>query len=286
MRCTSADTFNMAIRKVSSAGIVTMLVGQVAGFALPYNVLAAPNGDVFFTGYKFNVYKYSTSTGIQSISLPVDMGTNGLAYHSGNVYVAGSRLIETQYDRSSDGQVYRLLPDLTGVTKFGPPVPAGSTAAQQPQGIAFNSTGDAFVAVSTGILKGAPQGSSTPQTWSPWKSGTTPAKNGAEATQTQLSAYAVAFDAAGNMLVIDSDVRPGDAPNRCVVWLVEAATGKLRQVAGSLDGCGSSVDPNNATNTQMGRVGAVAFDPTGTSAYIADPMNQRILKVKLNCAGA
>lgn len=277
----AADAYNQAIRKVSAAGVITTLVSERAGYrvTLPENVLAAPNGEVYFTSYRATLHKFNTATsGVSDTVVPSVMRNNGLAYHSGKVYVAGERIVPTTYDMSMDGQVYSFLPDLTDRQDFAAPVPI---ALGVPRGIAFNSAGDAFVAVGNGILKLMAQpGAAAPQTWTLWNTGSAPAREGDVATNTRLSAFAVAFDAAGNTLVAET------AESRCVVWLVDAATGKLKRIVGSLDSCGSFIDPTNALNTQLGAFGGIAVDPSGTSLYVAEPANGRILKVKLNCAGA
>ncbi|WIA23475.1 hypothetical protein OEZ85_000220 [Tetradesmus obliquus] len=268
-----ADSENRAIRKVSTTGIVTTLVkpDQIRPFQTPYHVLAAPNGDIYFTDFGDVVYFYNSTTRVVS-STSVDQVSvffTGLAYQSssGNISVVGAKEIYV-----GNSRVYSFLPDLSKYTVVAESVPAFS-----PRGIAFNKAGEPLIAANaasryTGLLK--KDETSETEAWVAWDFGAT------TVLPAGLVAYAVAVNSAGDMLISDNNPV---VPKRCAVWLVNAATGKVSLAAGTTGSCGSTVDPSNPANTLIQPPGAVAFDPSGTSAYIADPSNHRVLKVDLVC---
>ncbi|WIA43962.1 hypothetical protein OEZ86_010353 [Tetradesmus obliquus] len=203
----------------------------------------------------------------------------------GNVYIADTsntaiRKAVASREGTLSAKVYSFEPDLSAVTVAAQLVPA-----IYPRGIAFNSAGDTLIGAYFGSYSGVLQWakSSALEAWIQVSSATTTADDGVAATTAKLSAFALAVDANGNMLVSDVELDSYFQAVRCAVWLVDAGTGKLKRVAGTLGPCGSTVDPNNPGNTKIGRSGGVAFDPSGNWAYIADPDNQRILKIDLKC---
>jgi sugar lactone lactonase YvrE len=116
-----------------------------------------------------------------------------------------------------------------------------------------------------------------------WNTGMQAPVTGKQATSTKFSyPDGFAFDAAGNMLLSELGA--------CRVWLVDAVTGKLKQVAGTECALDGSVPPKfdstDPLQTQIDAVGSVAFGPGGRTAFIADTNNHRILKVVLECVGA
>lgn len=277
----TADTSNTAIRKVSATtGIVTTLAGpdKLHSMGTPYSLLVAPSRDIYFTTFTRSMHKLSTDTGDVSVISTGDSERRltGLAYHppSGKIQAVASR------EGTLSAKVYSFEPDLSAVT-----VAAQSVPAIYPRGIAFNSAGDTLIGAYFGSYSGVLQWakSSALEAWIQVSSATTTADDGVAATTAKLSAFALAVDANGNMLVSDVELDSYFQAVRCAVWLVDAGTGKLKRVAGTLGPCGSTVDPNNPGNTKIGRSGGVAFDPSGNWAYIADPDNQRILKIDLKC---
>ncbi|WIA17619.1 hypothetical protein OEZ85_014429 [Tetradesmus obliquus] len=275
-----ADSLNLAIRKVSTAGIVTTVVKPDQMARNPGQVLATPSGDVYFTENSAKLYKLEASTGGVTSSVEVGPGSNifyGLTYNSGNITVAAYNLF------ADVGRIYSFTPDLSVFAEVEQNVPVGS-----PQSIVINSTGDVFITTGgftgSNILNKAPAGEQP--AWNTWNSGANKAQDGVLATSAKLSVSGLALDAAGNMLVTDSELCMDCAtytPSACHVWLVDAATGKLKLVAGTLGKCGSKVDVNSPTKTLIGPAWAVAFDPSGKAVYLSDPDNHRVLKVKLDC---
>ncbi|WIA44066.1 hypothetical protein OEZ86_010426 [Tetradesmus obliquus] len=266
-----ADTGNGEIRKVTKAtGIVSTIIGLTEPGFSTQHVLVRPNGDLYFVDYSRNVFSYSASgnvggykgSGISFTSLAYDAVANKVVAFAAN-------------NGGNTGQVYSFPMDLKSPS-------IGTTgSATYPPGIAVNPGGIPFVAA--GEIQKVEN-----NVWSDYNDGSTTAANDVDVTTAVLSAYALAFNAAGDMLVSDSERNAAGDPVRCRVWLVRKTTGKLKLVVGSatLGACGSYVEtvrPSANVYTLMGPPGAVAFAATGRYAYIADPSNHRVLMVDLNC---
>lgn len=267
----TADSYNKAIRKVQASGIVTRVVAATQIHDTPFQVLAAPNGMIYFTDYTHRLYMFNPDNNeTKSVSVEDrDVGFSGMAYHASKVYVIGEYV---QYeDDAKDGKVYSFKPDLSAHTTVAQSVPA-----KFPRAIAFNKAGEAFIAAwDVGILKSA--GISMLESWSLWSNGTADVGEGVTATTSKLHALSIAFDAAGNMVVGEKG---------CAVWLVSATTGKLKRLAGNSDHCGVALDPRNPAFSDMEVPQAVAVSPSGNAVYIADGRNHRILRLDRSCAAA
>jgi hypothetical protein len=112
----------------------------------------------------------------------------------------------------------------------------------------------------------------------PWSTELEAPITGQQATSAKFtSPLAIAFDAAGNMLISEYSV--------CRVWLVDALTGKLKHVAGT-GVCGNSINSADPRQTRTYSISSVAFGPGGRTAFLADANLHQILKVVLECVGA
>jgi sugar lactone lactonase YvrE len=139
--------------------------------------------------------------------------------------------------------------------------------------IVFDANDNAFIAdqASGRIYK---WDSSSPAAPAIWNTGDAAASPGADATAVRFNnPSGLAIDVAGNMLVSETFAER--------VWLVEAATGKLGAVVGN-GTPGRAVDAGSAAATQLRAPRGVAFVP-GNTAYIADSLNNHVLKVLLEC---
>lgn len=236
------------IHKVSITGIISEAVPESG-----HRVLAADNGDIYFTG-GWDVHRWWSEAGtVRSFTFPDDTILGGAALHtSGSIYVVGAR-------RFAPTLLYTCLPDLSKCTMFDE-VPASYVTD-----IAVNSAGDVFVATTyQGILKRL----NTSKDWS---------QVDLAAAGRGLQVTGIDINAAGDILLSEASY------DGCSVWLMEAATGNLRHVAGILDKCGVTLDPTDATNTMLGSPTDVAFGPDGTSVYIVDANCLCVLIVDLKC---
>jgi hypothetical protein len=251
-------------------GVITTIVG-IAQLPKPaFSVLAPCDGNVYFTDYDgCTLYKYDGVSG----------SVAGFVLGNTNSRISGMAV------SPANGKLHVLDDNVNGGNKavytvntspLGSPSQVKKSLSGDLRTIPFNSTGDAFL----GVLGPSIYKLSTSNAYTAWNSGTKHATPGVTATQIVFgNSYGVALDGAGNMLVSEKDL--------CHVWLVEAATGKLRLVAGAEAGgvCGAALKVNDGTLTQLDTPVAVAFGPGGSSAYITDSGNHRILKVELNCTG-
>lgn len=272
----TADTGNQAVRRVVAAtGVVTSWISMnERGFATQH-VLARPNGDIYFIDYSNSISSYSVTGTIGGISfraIAPSISFTDLAYDAVTDTIVA---FAAPNQDANTGQVARFPMDLTSFV-FG-----SRGSARYPPGIAVNPNGVTFVA-------GGKIQRYQNDIWSDYNDGSTAAANDVDATNAVLSANALAFNAAGDMLVSDSERNAAGDPVRCRVWLVRKTTRKLKLVVGSatLGACGSYVETVKANanlHTLIGPPGAAAFDATGRYAYIADPSNHRVLMVDLNC---
>jgi hypothetical protein len=261
----------------ADTGITTTLVdmAKLSPSQSPsYHVLAAADGNLYFTDWTGQrVYKYDGATGSIEQKTVGD-ATSQLAGLAINPVTNALYVLDD--NSAGSGVVYSIGPLFSST-----PVNVGSVQATTLRTLAFNGSADVWIGGATppfglnSIYKLTSSGAGV------WNSGTSQAATGGTASEAYYySPYGVAFDAAGNML-ISEDVF-------CRVWLVEAATSKLRLVAGweASWSCGSNLDPNNPAQTELFGPAAVAFGLGGTSAYIVDSYNHRVLKVGLDCASA
>jgi hypothetical protein len=253
-----ADTRNTRIRKDDAAtGVISTLA--TTAFVSPTAVLAASNGDVLYTGLDGRVTTLAAD-GSNSSSDSLGGPLWGLAFTQG----AGSKLhvVET-----TTPAIWRFNNNNAGL---------GVSFADKPsalKSIVFDASDNAFIAdqASGQIYKWDSNSAAAPAIWN---TGDAAALPGADATAVRFNnPSGLAIDAAENMLVSESFAER--------VWLVEAATGKLRAVVGT-GSPGRAVDAGSAAATQLRVPRGVGFGP-GNTAYIADSLNNRILKVLLEC---
>jgi hypothetical protein len=249
-------------------------VGAFDGISRPRHVLAAADGNVYFTDNAFfrSNGTCSSSTCNTTSKMLVGSGSvlDGLAMHPVSKLVHVAQL----------GKVYRVN-FTAGTSESKDVLPSGIEVWD----IAVNAS-YAFITTGSRVYKW--DGSDALA--EVWNTGTDRPASRALATSVEFeSPNKIAIDTAGNMLISDNKC--------CHVWLVDAKTGRLRQVAGinaalALDGtcqdvlqCGyAPLNASNPTGTKLSYPSGVAFGPGGWSAYIVDKNNDRILKVVLECA--
>jgi uncharacterized protein (TIGR03437 family) len=229
-----SDYFNGRIRKISGGTITTF---------------AGTGG-----GTEFGDGGPATSAGL--------LNTVGVAIDpAGNLYISdlGNQVVR----KVSKGTITTVAGD--GVAGFsGDGGPATSASLHNPRGLAVDAAGNLYIAdvgndrirkVSGGII-------------------TTVAGNGSggftgdgPATQEGLNPYSIAFDAAGNLYIADSD------NNR----IRRVSGGTMTTVAGK-GGSGFSGDGGPATGASLASPDGIALDAAG-NLYIADSGNNRIREV-------
>lgn len=280
--CVAADTNIFRVRRVSKA---TGLINTIAEFVRAYDVLAGPEGNVYFADFAGTLYTYNIATATvtsRPLTSLADGSTQfldaqlvGLALNPVNgLLYAAYESDPADTTSAFGGAIFSVNLSSPDPAVLATRFPAGDLNSAQY--IAFNRAGEAFISTAGNrIYKWSGSGSPAP-----WNTGSSTPQQGAAATSVQFGvAWGIAIDAAGNMLVGEKD--------RCRVWLVDASTGTLKLVAGNLgEVCGSNLDAGNPTLTQLNRPAGVEFGPGGRSAFIADTNNNRIVKVVLQCAGA
>jgi sugar lactone lactonase YvrE len=234
----------------------------------PTGVLVDTDGSVYFTDNAGWLYRYSS--GSLSMNKVSSNGLGGLAIHPVTKLVYA---VEQAEQSRLTTTLYSITPDFTTDTQATPvatlPCPSSN--------LAFKASGEAFISTDCGIYKW--KGSGPPVKWN---TGSATPTAGEPATGAVFGfPRALAIDALGNMLI--SDYSPSWIDG-CRVWLVEAATGLLRLVAGTGECCCNLI-PDKPQASQI-RPEGVAFGPGGRTAFIANSKRHRILKVMLECVGA
>jgi hypothetical protein len=280
----AADSGNQAIRKVNATGFITTPISLNSSH-YPVGVLAAPDGSVYFTDRLGSLsegwlYQYSSNAPLRKLKAGSSL-SRGLDMHpvTGQVYVVGS------FAENSQSTVISVnVTANTSEPAFTLLWPTGVS----PGDIAFNaSSGYAFMhGSSTTIYKWK---YSNPQTLELLNTGSSKPSSGASITSVKFKrTMYIDADAGGNLLLSDTDC--------CLVWLVDAQNGLLRQVAGidvasvtdpatCQPQCAAmaTVNASHPTHTRLNSPTGVAFGPGGWSAYIVEQSNDRVLKVVLEC---
>lgn len=244
-----ADSAHDRIRKVDAK---TQIISTVAG-----------NGD--------SGVPVDGSAALQSaLNMPSGVAIDG----AGDLYIADTKNNAVRVVSPVTGLISTVAGSgAVGYTGDGGP--AKSATLNQPWGVTVDAAGNLYIAdtnnhvirkvnVSTGIITTAAGNGATTSTGVGTYSG-----DGGPAVNASLNfPYAVAFDAAGDMLIPDS------ANNR--VRKVDAA-GNISTVAGT-GANGYSGDGGLAAQAQLWSPEGIAVDPAG-NVYIADSQNNAIRKI-------
>jgi hypothetical protein len=272
---TVADTGNRVIRKIFVAfNTIHTIVSQEKLAALPFHVLAAADGSIYFTDVVKRLYQYNGASGnVENITLGGDQSQ-----------LAGMAINPVDQKLQVLDLAQRVIYSVGMLGPFSSIPPTVSTSPDlglsDLRTAAFNGTSTIYLGNNGNVIY-TYSFSGQPDAWNDGTSNGFMAASGATARNVFFeSAPSVAIDSSGNMLV-------GDA-NGCRVWLVVASTGKLRLVAGveNSTSCGAALTPDKPDLTQLSAPTSVVFGPDGTYAVIADSNNHRVLKVMLNCSGA
>jgi sugar lactone lactonase YvrE len=260
-----ADRLNSTIRKVTPAGLVTTLAGQVevsgiadgvgasAQFALPFGTATDAAGNVYVADNSGDSIRKVTSAGVVTTlasglvsdsNLGIFNDTGLTIDPAGNLYIA---------DTSST--IRKITPTGRVTTLAGRAAVSGSAngigpAAQftAPQGIATDAAGNVYVAEILTIRKITPTGVVTTLAKDPFQ-----------------RAIDVATDVKGNVYVTE-----GTAVSKITPAGVVTTLAGVYGVVGSADGIGASAEFFAAQG--------VAADAAG-NLYIADTENYEIRKI-------
>jgi len=238
-----ADSQNYAIRKITSAGVVTLLAGIPEALTPPNSISLSPGPPVDGTG---SAAHFDQPSGI-------------VADSAGNLYVTdGSGTIRMV---TAAGVVTTLAGGpLTGTGSPGQDGIGAAAEFDNPLGIAIDAGGNLYVADSGNdtIRKVSPNGNVTTLAGLATKFGNT---DGTGSTARFSNPTGVAVDASGNVFVADS----GNFVVRKITpaGLVSTFAGTAG-VLGSADGTGSAA--------QFDALNGIAIDANG-NLYVADANN-------------
>jgi|GEM_PF-969054 len=282
-----ADKYNNRIRKVDSAGKISTVAGTgIYGYAgdkgtatsaqlkYPSGVAFDSSGNMYIADNENNrIRKVDTSGNISTIAGNGTSGYSGdggpaisaqLSYPSGVVFDSSGNMYIADSSNNSIRKVDNAgnISTVAGNGKAGNSGDGGpATAAYlyRPSGVAFDSSGNMYIAdkYNNRIRKVDSSGniSTVAGTGTEGYSG-----DGGSATSARLKyPSGVAFDSSGNMYIADSS-------NHCIRKV--GSSGNISTVAGTGTE-GYSGDGGAATSAQLRSPSGVAFDSSG-NMYIAD----------------
>ena len=286
-----ADTFNNAVRKVTSSGIVTTLAGTAssrgsadgtgasARFNSPRGTAVDSAGNVYVADVSNDTIRMITPAGVVTTlagypgTAGSADGTGSAARFSGPTGVAVDSAGNVYVTDAANDEIRMVTPAGVVTTLAGAAGPSGTTdgtgtAAQfsSPGGLAMDSAGNLYVAdtLNDTVRKIAPGAVVTTLAGTAGTSGT----DDAVGTAAQFaSPAAVAVDSTGNVYVADSgnETIRKITPAGVVTTLAGSAGTR-----GNLDGTG--------TAAQFDTPSGVAVDSAG-NVYVADTNNDTIRKI-------
>lgn len=313
-----ADTFKDDVAKLDlTTSAVTMFAGSgtqgnsgdggsaaSADFGTPYGVVSAPSGAAYIADFSNDNIREVTNTGVVAtvagspVPAAVGLGdggpaaqaqlsigglapaSGGVASFGGAVYVADTgHSIVRKVDGTGLITTAAGAQD-AGASFFGDGGPAAKATLNQPEGVAFDSAGDLYIADTRfGLIRrvDAASGNISTVAGVVTSGNPVPGYNGdGAATSTQLSSPAsVAVDQ------VTGDVYIADSGNGLVRKL---SNGQITTVAGlATNGQpqeGYSGDGGAATKAELNEPTGLAVDPSG-NLFIADTDNNVIREVTL-----
>ncbi len=271
-----SDSADNRIRKVSDAGIISTVAGSgiyggtngsvaVAEIGAPRGLTFDPLGNLFTATGLFNVRKVTPSGVVSTIAANLFNPIAVASDSTGNIFIADTNNNRIRRMDVASG----VLSTIAGgdAAEFsGDNGPATAARLFQPRGVAFDRSGNLYIA-DTGnnrVRKIAVNGiiTTVAGTGTPGFSG-----DGGLATLANVGANAVAVDAAGNLYILGSSR----------VRKVGASTGVISTIAGNGIAAFAG-DGGLATNASFDTMTALAVDASG-NAYTADSGNWRIRKL-------
>ena len=243
-----ADSTNNVIRLVTAA---SQVISTFAG-----------NGTGSYSG-----------DGMPAISAELANPTGVAVDSTGNVYIADSGNSRVRMVSQSSGLISTFAGDGLYVDS-GDGGPAAGAGIQQPVALAFDNSGNLFIAEENGRIR---------RVDAITKVITSVAGNGDEgysgdgglATNAEISEPTVAFDQAGNLYISSTPA---------AVREVSAATGMIATVAGT-GLTGFTGDGGSATVAELDQPAGVVVDAAG-NLYVADANNFRVRKVTFPTSAA
>ncbi|MEO8097164.1 MAG: hypothetical protein ABI811_05640 [Acidobacteriota bacterium] len=271
-----SDFADSRIRRVSETGIITTVLGSgiyggtngtvsVAEIGAPRGLTFDPAGNLFISSGLNNVRKLTpagiVSTVATTLSNPLAVASDA----AGNIFIADTLNNRIRRVDAATGTLTTIAGGDTAEFS-GDNGPASLARIFQPRGVAFDRSGNLYIA-DTGnnrVRKVTPGGTISTVAGN----GTSGfAGDGGPATLASVGASAVAFDVTGNLYIL------GNARIR----KVDAATGVISTIAGN-GVAAFSGDGALATNASFDTMTSLAIDASG-NIYVADSGNWRIRKL-------
>ena len=286
-----ADTYNNAVRKVTSAGVVTTLAGtassrgsadgtgSAARFDAPRGTAVDASGNIYVADVLNDTIRKVTPAGVVTTvaGLPGTAGSTDGTGASARLSSPNSVAVDgagNLWVADTGKELIRMISPAGVVTTVaGVAGPAGSTDGtgtaalfSAPTGIAVDSAGNSYVADTSNdtIRKIAPGAVVTTLAGSVGTTGTTDA----EGTAALFSGpTAVAVDSAGNVYVADTG---NDTIRKVTSDGVVSTLAGMAGTRGSADGAG--------TAAQFDTPSGVAVD-SGGNVYVTDTYNNTIRRI-------
>jgi sugar lactone lactonase YvrE len=281
-----ADTSNYRVRKVTSAGTISTIVGNgTPGFSGVYGIASDSAGRLFIADYancairELKSGKISTVAGEgQSCGYSGDgsSATSAQLYYpfgvavdaSDNMYIADSYNLRIR--KAAVGGTINTVAGNDTLYFAGSGTPATGASLYYPTGAVPDASGNVYIADQRNCIvrKVDTTGTITTLAGTPGSCGYS--GDGGAATSAMLNQPQKAVaDSTGNVYIADF--------YNCAIRKVTVATGIITTYAGN-ESCGYSGDGGPATSAQLFYASGLALDASN-NLYIADQYNQVIRKV-------